>query len=94
MIREKSDLSAQEQAHVRAALKFLRARCGGWEPVAKLLRIRRDSLVAISGRERVSASIAVRVARLAEVGIDDLLTGKYPPAGSCPYCGHVPVVEP
>lgn len=85
----KTDLTAQEQAHVRAALKFLRARCDGWEPVSKLLRIRRDSLVAVSSGETVSASMAVRVARLAKVGIDDLLAGKFPPAGTCPYCGHV-----
>jgi hypothetical protein len=25
-----SDLTTQEQAHVRTALQFLRARCGGW----------------------------------------------------------------
>ena len=28
------------------------------------------------------------LARLAEVGVDELLAGRFPPAGTCPYCGH------
>jgi hypothetical protein len=38
----------------------------------------------LSLRDRpISASLAVCVARLAGVGVDDVLTGKYPPA-----CAH------
>ena len=32
--------------------------------------------------------LVVRVARFASVGVDDVLTGKYPPPGTCPHCGH------
>jgi hypothetical protein len=32
--------------------------------------------------------MAVRVARLAGVGVDDVLSGRYPAAGTCPMCGH------
>jgi hypothetical protein len=32
--------------------------------------------------------MALRVARLAGVPIDDVLAGKFPPAGTCPYCGN------
>jgi len=85
-----SDLTAAEQAHVRAALRFLRARCGTLATLAKALRTeaRHISKVA-SGRHGVSASLAVRVARLASVGVDEVLTGRFPPAGTCPNCGAV-----
>jgi len=36
----------------------------------------------------VTAGLALRVARFAEVSIDDLLGGKYVPPGACPYCGR------
>lgn len=84
-----SDLTTAEQAHVRAALRFLRARCGGWDALARVLRFKARSLAKVGTGRTASASMAVRVARLAEVGIDDLLAGRYPPAGTCPHCGHV-----
>jgi hypothetical protein len=82
------DLSAQEQANVRTALRFLRARCGGWAPLAKVLRFK-DTTVANVANGRVATPVlAFRIARLARVGVDDVLTGKYPPPGTCPHCGH------
>lgn len=84
-----SDLTAQEQANVRAALRFLRARSGGWMPVAKALHTNQGALAhAVGGVKPVTPRLAFRVARLANVSIDDLLAGKYPPPGSCPQCGH------
>jgi hypothetical protein len=32
--------------------------------------------------------MAFRVARLATVTVDDLITGKFSPPGICPHCGH------
>jgi hypothetical protein len=81
-------LTTEEQAHVRAALRFLRARCGGWAPLAKVLRFKRTTLGRVANGRTVSASVAFRVARLAKVGVDDVLAGRFPPAGACPYCGH------
>ena len=43
----------------------------------------------VGGSKNVSASIAFRVARFAKVGVDDVLTGKFPSPGTCPHCGHV-----
>jgi hypothetical protein len=81
-----SDLTAEEQKNVRAALRFLWARCGGWKPLGKALRA---SPLALSKRGLpISAGLAVRVARFASVGVDDVLDGRYPPAGTCPHCGH------
>jgi hypothetical protein len=82
-----TDLTATEQTNVRTALRFLRARCGGWQPLARALRFKATYLAKV-GTERVpSASMALRIARLAQVGVDELLAGKYPPAGTCPHCG-------
>jgi hypothetical protein len=79
-----SDLSAKEQANVRTAIAFLRARCGGVGPLAKALRFTRQTL-----RVPASPTLAFRVARLAAVPVDDVLTGRFLPAGTCPDVGTV-----
>ena len=85
-----SDLTKEEQTNVRTALRFLRSRCGGWMSVAKALRFGDSTLSSVMSGKAVSASLAVRVARLASVAVDDVLSGKYPAPGTCPYCGHRP----
>jgi hypothetical protein len=87
-----SDLTKEEQDHVRAALTFLEIRCGGRPLLAKAIRFTPGSLAHMTGgRAQITASAAVRVARLAQVGIDDLLAGRYPVAGMCPHCGRGPL---
>ena len=84
-----ADLTNEEQLHARAALRFLRARSGGWEPCARLLGFKARSLSKIAnGKKRASASLAFRIARLAKVGVDDVLAGRFPAPGTCPHCGH------
>jgi hypothetical protein len=83
------DLTAAEQDNVRKALRFLHARCGGWVPLAKVLRAGKQTVRRVAGGRSASASMAVRVAKLAQVGVDDVLGGKYPPPGCCPHCGHM-----
>lgn len=86
----RADLTPEEQKNVRAALQFLRLRRGGWLPVAKALRFKETTLARVCrGRKMASASLAVRVARFAKVGVDDVLTGRFPAQGTCPYCGHL-----
>lgn len=77
-------LTSKEAANVRAAARFLRARMGGWKNVAKALHV--DPTTAYKAS---SPNLAFRLARLVGVGVDDILTGKYPPPGTCPHCGHV-----
>ena len=79
------DLTAQEQTNVRAALNYLRARFGTWETLAQALKYGRKTVTPSTG---VSARLAVRVARLAGVGVDDVLCGRFPPPGTCPHCGQ------
>jgi len=84
-----SDLTKQEQDYVRAAIRFLRAAFGTWDATAKALACRRNAIHRVNaGSRAVTASMAFRVARIAGVGVDEVLTGKYPPAGVCPHCGH------
>jgi hypothetical protein len=77
-----SDLTSEEQKNVRAALRFLRVRCGGANALAKVLRIDRKTLNAPP-----SPTTVFRVARFAGVSVDDVLTGRFPRAGTCPHCG-------
>ena len=41
------------------------------------------------GRDAVVPAMAFRVARLVDVGIDDLLAGRCQFPVACPTCGHV-----
>jgi hypothetical protein len=85
---DNTDLTKQEQANVRAALRFLHVRLGTWEMVAKALRFKRSTIMDSVSGAVVSASLAFRTARLAGVPVDDVLAGRFPPAGTCPMCGH------
>jgi hypothetical protein len=84
-----TDLTPAEQTHVRTALRFLRSRCGGWAQVGKALHFKATTLGQIARSHKVaSASLAVRIARFASVGVDDVLTGRFPSPATCPHCGH------
>lgn len=83
------DLTREEQAHVRAALQFLRRRVGGWALLAKMLRTNARTLANVGQGETVTPLIAFRASRFAKVSLDDVLTGKFPAPNACPYCGHV-----
>jgi plasmid maintenance system antidote protein VapI len=86
-----SDLTKEEQEHVRAALRFLAVRFGTMGMMAKALHFQVDTLRhAMDGKESVSPTMAFRLARLAAVGVDDLLAGRYPVPGTCPHCGRGP----
>jgi DNA-binding XRE family transcriptional regulator len=84
-----SDLTTTEQTHVRAALRFLRTRSGTWATVAKVLKLGEGTISEIaSGRRTPGPVLAFRIARLAKVNVDDVLAGRFPAPGTCPYCGH------
>ena len=85
-----SDLDEKEQGQVRAAMHYLRIQMGGLKPIAQAIRADYCALQKVAkGHNEVSASIALRVARLLDVPFDDLLLGRYQP-GSCTKCGHRP----
>jgi hypothetical protein len=81
------NLTDEEQAHAREALNFLRVRCGGWMPLTKALRFSRTTLTDVSsGRGIVTPTMALQLARFAEVPVDAVLSGTFPPVGACPHC--------
>ncbi len=82
-----SDLSHVEQERCRVVLRFLRVRFGGWTTLAKVLKFKHTTLARVAGGHKtVTASMAVRLARLLNLGVDQLLAGAFPPAGACPIC--------
>jgi hypothetical protein len=84
------DLLPEEQAHVKAAIIFLRARVGSWPALVALSGVKLATLTwSARPKTGVTAGIAIRIARAADVPIDDVLRGAWPPAGACPHCGHV-----
>jgi len=87
-----SDLTTKEQRSVRTTLLFLRVRAGNaWEPVARALHVEEDTIAKVAhGRRPVTARLAIRVARLIEVGVDDLLAGHHLSSRVCSHCGHPP----
>lgn len=86
----RGDLTAEEIGHLRTAMRFLRVRCGSWASLAKAIRGSGITLQTMVHRKPPSAGVAIRLARIAGVPVDDLLTGRFPPPGACPHCGRGP----
>jgi hypothetical protein len=85
----RSDLNPAEQDHVRALLRMLRVKLGGWRAVQRALPMSDNVLwQAVSGRTEVSATLAFRVARLLDAPISAVLTGTAIPTGTCKHCGR------
>jgi DNA-binding XRE family transcriptional regulator len=83
------DLTEEERANVGRALRFLRVRAGGWAPLAKALGVSRENAVrAASPKGKPSPRIALRLAKLARVPLEDVLSGAWPPEGACAHCGR------
>ncbi len=87
--RRSSDLTPEEQANVRKAIHVLRRRLVGYKALAKALQVNAATLRAYGGKLAPSAGVAIRVARLAGVPVDDVLAGRWPVEGACPHCGRV-----
>jgi hypothetical protein len=85
-----TDLTTKQETTVRAALRFLRLRCGGWGPLAAAIGFKDTSLSAMAtGHKSVTPKLTFRIARFAKVGVEDVLTGRFPGPTTCPMCGHV-----
>jgi hypothetical protein len=42
----------------------------------------------LAGTHPVSAKIALRLAKIAQPAMGDMLAGRWPTTGACPYCGQ------
>ncbi len=87
--RRAPDLTPEEQANVRAALRFLRVRFGGYPHLATAMGMKTKSLQQATMRVRrsLTAAMALRTAKIAGVAIADVLTGAFPEPGACVRCG-------
>jgi DNA-binding XRE family transcriptional regulator len=82
-------LSHEEARNVVLALRVLRARLGTQKELARSLGLSQQWLVSLMrGYVSPSVGVALRVARLADVPMDDVLAGRFPACGTCPNCGH------
>lgn len=82
------DLTEREQLHIRNALHLLRVKFGTWRDLARMLKYDDSTVTNCAlGHRTVMASMAFRVARLAQISVDELLSGRYPLRG-CPRCGY------
>jgi hypothetical protein len=86
-----SDLTKEEQDHVRDALRFLSVRFGTNKFLGQALRCKKDSIQQpVMGKYAVSANMAFKVARLTAVSFDDVTSGRHPVKRMCPHCGRGP----
>jgi plasmid maintenance system antidote protein VapI len=84
------DLSLTEQANIRALLNVLRVKLGGanWRNVERALPISHSMLAEIlSGRAEISTTIAFRISKALDVSLQEAITGKAVPPGTCRHCG-------
>lgn len=83
-------LTESEQENGRCALRFLRFRAGGWKAMAIGLGFKKKTLTNVSEGDGVSVNMVFRIARMAGVSVEDVISGKFPPRGTCPHCGRAP----
>ena len=84
------DLTSEEIAAVKRALRVLRVRLGGYAQLSAALGVKPKTLAGAGVRTRKpSVGLALRAARLAGVALEDLLAGRWPKEGACPHCGRV-----
>ena len=86
--RRSTDLTLEEQANVRVAMRFLATRLGDVAKLAKAMGAHRETVNRPARGGVVSAGIALRVAKVAGVPLESVLAGTWPPGGACPHCGR------
>ncbi|HTA91228.1 MAG TPA: hypothetical protein VK745_16695 [Polyangiaceae bacterium] len=83
-----SALTAEEQANVLAFALKLRAEYRSWEAFAVALGVKQlAAFRACTGLQEPCAGLALRLARMAKVSVEDVLSGAFAKPGCCPMCG-------
>lgn len=87
-------LNDEQRPHVGATMRVLKSKLGSWKALAVALRI---SVILMNrlaqGRAKPTAGQALRLASLAEVPVEDVLSGKFARGETCPHCGQVMPVD-
>ena len=84
------DLTAEEIANARRALRVMLRRFGSWGAAADAMGAKAATLeAAVNERKgKPSVGLALRVARVVGVPLEDILAGTWPKEGACPMCGR------
>ena len=80
-------MTKEEHDGVRRAVRVLRAQLGAGA-LAKALHADRKGLRRLLDGGSATPDLAFRVARLAGVGVDDVLASRFPGPDTCPHCGE------
>jgi len=86
--RRSSDLTPEEQANARVAIRFLAKRHGTYGALAKAMGANLATVRCAAQRGTVSAGVVLRLARVAGVPLEEVLAGRWPTDGACPHCGR------
>jgi len=83
-----TSLTVQQQDKVRAALKNLRFRYGGWDVLAGVMGIHVGALSKIAHRHwPVTAEVLLRACKAGGLSVDAMLDAKLTSSGRCASCG-------
>jgi hypothetical protein len=85
--RHSSDLTPNEQEHVRVAIPLSGKAPRDVREAAKAVGRKRKTL-SNAGQRSVSAGIALRIATVAGVTLEEVLGGRWPVDGVCSHCGR------
>jgi hypothetical protein len=86
--RRSSDLTPEEQQNAKRALRFMRTKLGGVRPLALALKASHKTVShACCRKGHPGAGMVIRLARVAGVSVEDVLSGAWP-ANACPHCGR------
>jgi hypothetical protein len=86
-------LTTTERRHLAAALQNLRRTFGSWRAAADALGVPESSAknAATGTKRNASPGLALRVARVAKVSVEVMLSGVMTLVGTCPTCGARPM---
>ncbi len=74
---------------MKVALRVLTKRYGSQPALAEAMGLKVATVkYAAKARGTVTAGVALRAARAAKVPLEDVLAGRWPKPGACPYCGR------
>jgi hypothetical protein len=87
--RTSTDLTPNEQANVKRALRAMGRLFRSYARLALAMQAKHETVKdAAKDRGRVTAGLALRLARVARVSVETIIDGVFTPPDQCPYCGR------
>jgi len=87
--KRSTSLTYAERVNTAAALRFLRLRFGTWQALAEALGVKHETAASYACRPKcIGPGMVLRIASVAGVRVDDVLSGAFPAPGTCPTCGR------